>query len=146
MQPLSSQPSLSESQSTIDVKDSHAGLSNPPPSNKEGIAVEKAPPPGAEVGVAKAEPAHDSLACVKTEESGSKIGERGMEKGGGSSAAEEELLRLMHPSIVPGKLRNYLMWTHAQYSHKCNVYVMKIENYPVLAFLYTCSFLHFCYS
>ena len=118
VQPSLSQPSVSESQSTIDAKDSHTGLSNPPPTNKEGIAVEKAPPIGAEVGVAKAEPAQnsqDSLTCVKTEESDSTIGERGMEKGGGSSAAEEELLRLMHPSIVPGKLRNYLMLTHAQY-------------------------------
>ena len=121
MQPSSSQPSLSESQSTIDVKDSHTGSSNPPPSNKEGIAVEKASPTGAEVGVAKVEPSQnsqDSLTCIKTEESDSTIGERGTEKGGGSSAAEEELLRLMHPSIVPGKLRNCLMWTHALYSHK----------------------------
>ena len=109
VQPSSSQPSVSESQSTIDAKDSHTGLSNPPPSNKKGIAVEKAPPPGAEVGVAKTEPAQnsqDSLVYVKTEESDSTIGEMGTEKGGGSSAAEEELLRLMHPSIVPGKLRN----------------------------------------
>ncbi|MCG8626617.1 MAG: hypothetical protein MJE68_32030 [Proteobacteria bacterium] len=105
VQPSSSQPSVLESQSTIDAKDSHAGSSNPPPTNKEGIAVEKAPPIVAEVGMAKAEPAQnsqDSLTCVKMEESDSTIGERGMEKGGGSSAAEE-LLRLMHPSIVPGK-------------------------------------------
>ena len=132
-QPEVSQPSISELQSTIDAKDSYSGSSNPPPSNKEGIAVEKAPPPGAEVGVAKAEPAQnsqDSLTRVKTEESNSTIGERGTEKGGGSSAAEEELLRLMHPSIVPGKLRNYLMQTHAQYSHKYNVYMIKIESYP----------------
>ena len=102
MQPSSSQPSISESQSTIDPKDSHTGSSNPSPSNKEGIAVEKAPPIGAEVGVAKAEPAQnsqDSLTCVTTEESDSTIGERGTEKGGGSSAAEEELLRLMHPPL-----------------------------------------------
>ena len=68
--------------------------------------VDKAPPTGAEVGVAKAEPVQNSqdyLICVKTEESDSTIGERETEKGGGSSAAEEELLRLMHPSIVPGK-------------------------------------------
>ena len=89
------------------------------------------------MGVAKAEPAQnsqDSLTRVKTEESDSTIGERGTEKGGGSSAAEEELIRLMHPSIVHGKLRNYLMPTHAQYiimCHKCNVYVIKIESYPI---------------
>ena len=75
--------------------------------------VDKAPPTGAEVGVAKAQNSQDYLTCVKTEELDSTIGERGTEKGGDSSAAEEELLRLMHPSIVPGKLRNYLMQTHA---------------------------------
>ena len=116
-------------------------MSNPLPSNKEGAAVDKAPPTGAEVGVAKAEPAQnsqDSLTCVKKEESDSMIGERGMEKGGGSGAAEEELLRLMHPSIVPSKLRNYLMQTHAQYiilCHKYNVYVVKIETCPIQACL-----------
>jgi hypothetical protein len=102
-----SQPSVSESQSTIDAKESHATLSNPSPDSKEGTAVDKAPPTDAEVGVAKAEPAQssqDSLACVKKDESDSRIGERGTEKGGGSSAAEEELLRLMHPSIVAGKM------------------------------------------
>ena len=144
MQPSSSQPSVSESQSSIDAKDSHTGSSNPSPSNKEGVAVEKAPPIGAEVGVNS----QDSLAYVKTEELDSTIGERGTEKGGGSSAAEEELLRLMHPSIVPGKLRNYLIPTHAQYiimCHKCNVYVVKIESYPIQACLYYSS-LHFYYS
>ena len=74
--------------------------------------VDKAPPTCAEVGVAKAEPTRNSqdyLTCVKKEELDSTIRERGTETDGGSSAAEEELLRLMHPFIVPGKLRNYLM-------------------------------------
>ena len=99
-----SRPSVSESQSTLDAKDSHTALSK---GSNEGTAVDKAPPTDAEVGVAQTEPvqiSQDSLAGVKKGESDPMTaGERGTGKDREPSLAEEEVLRLMHPSIVAGK-------------------------------------------
>ena len=101
-QPLQSpRPSLSESRSTLDAEDAYSStvLSKPPQGSKESIDVDKAPPTGVDVGVAKAEPAQDSstgLNNVAVTVGG------GTEGNKASSLAEEELLRLMHPSIVAG--------------------------------------------
>ena len=68
------------------------------------MSSDKAPPSGDEVGVAKEEPGlinQDSSMDLK-EMPDSTTAEGRTEKGGDSSAAEEELLRLIHPSIVPG--------------------------------------------
>ena len=92
-----SQPSVLQSQLTLGSKDSHTALSKPPQSS---TSVGEAPPTDAEVGITKVEPA---LTGQDSKEApGSMTSERGMEKGRDSSLAEEELLRLMHPSIVTG--------------------------------------------
>ena len=95
------QPSVSsESPSSLDAKESHMALSKP----SQGTSVDKAPPTDVGVGMAKAEPAaQSSQDSLKKETSDLIAGERGMEKDGCSSLAEEELSRLMHPSIVVGK-------------------------------------------
>ena len=99
-----SQPSVVEPLPSLDAEDSHAPLSRSQV-NKEGVSSDKAPPSGDEVGVAKEEPGlinQDSSMDLKKEMPDSTTVEGRTEKGGDSSAAEEELLRLMHPSIVPG--------------------------------------------
>ena len=105
------QPSVSsESPSSLDAKDSHTAMSKP----SQGTSVDKAPPTDAGVGVAKAESAaQSSQDSLKKETSDLITGERGMEKYGCSSLAEEELSRLMHPSIVAGKkLATWCKHTH----------------------------------
>ena len=92
-----SQPSVLQSQSTLDSKDSHTALSKLP---QGSTSVGEAPPTDAEVGIAKVEPA--LFGQDSKEAPGSMAGERGMEKGRYSFLAEEELLRLMYPSIVTG--------------------------------------------
>ena len=92
-----SQPSVLQSQLTLGSKDSHTALSKP---SQGSTSVGEAPPTDAEVGVAKVGPA---LSGQDSKEApGSMTCERGTEKGRDSSLAEEELLRLMHPSIVTG--------------------------------------------
>ena len=98
----SSQPFVLEP-SSLDAKNSLSRLQV----SKVGTAIDQAPPSGVEVGVTKAEPAvisRDSPVGLKKEAvSGSMAAEgRATEKGGDSSVAEEELLRMMHPSIVAG--------------------------------------------
>ena len=69
------------------------------------MSSDKAPPSGEEVGVAKEEPGlinQGSSMDLKKEMPVLTTAEGWTENGGDSSAAEEELLRLMHPSIVPG--------------------------------------------
>ena len=76
-----------------------------PQSNVDNTATEKAPLTSVQVGVAKADPQlmiKDLQTDLTKDWSGKK---RGMEKGGDGdviTAAEEDMLRLMHPSIVSG--------------------------------------------
>ena len=116
-------PSISESQSTLDAKDLHTALSKPPRGSKEGTPVDKAPPTDAEAGVAVTEPvqiSQDSLTGLKKEESDSMTtGDRGTGKDRDSSLAEEELLRLMHPSIVAGKKLPDANTQHMYHVRKC---------------------------
>ena len=92
-----SQPHVLQSRSTLDSEDSHTALSKP---SQGSTSVGEAPPTDAEVGVAKVEPA---LSGQDSKEApGSMTCERGTGKGRDSSLAEEELLRLMHPSITTG--------------------------------------------
>ena len=92
-----SQPSVLQSQLTLGSKDSHTALYKP---SQGSTTVGEAPPTDAEVGVAKVEPV---LTGQDSKEApGSMTCERGTGKGRDSSLAEEELLRLMHPSIVTG--------------------------------------------
>ena len=98
-----SQSSDLEPLPSLDAEDSHAPSSRSQV-GKEGVSNDKAPPSGEEVGVAKEEPGlinQDSSMDLK-EMPVLTTAEGRTEKGGDSSAAEEELLRLMHPSIVPG--------------------------------------------
>ena len=98
------QPSDLEPPPSLDAEDSHAPSSRSQVSI-EGVSSDKAPPSGDEVGVAKEEPGlinQDSSMDLKKEMPVLTTAEGRTEKGGDSSAAEEELLRLMHPSIVPG--------------------------------------------
>ena len=123
-QPLQpSHPSVSESLSTLNAKDLHTAVSKPPQGSEEGTAVDKAPPTDAEVGVAVTEPvqiSQDSLTGVKKEELASMAtGERGTGKDRDSSLAEEEVLRLMHPSIVAGKKLPDANTQHMYHVCKC---------------------------